>query len=243
MARWDLSGKVTVVTGASRGLGATTARMFAEAGAQVVLLGRTESHLAKQVAHLGRGALPIVTDVADPDSVRGAFTRVDEAFGRLDVLVNNAGGTAHGSLEETTDEEIATIVGTNLLGPVYTTRAAIPLMRRSGGGHILNVSSDGTLFPEAPYLGLYVTTKAALDMFSRVTYQELKALGIRVTLVVPGAVEPGEPGPVPTSTRPARTPNGRPGSCRPLRLAVTSPSCAATAEPTTRTSWRQCCTH
>jgi NAD(P)-dependent dehydrogenase (short-subunit alcohol dehydrogenase family) len=200
MARWDLSGKVAVVTGASRGLGATTARMFVDAGAQVALLGRTEPDLAKQVAHIGRGALPIVTDVADPDSVRNAFARVDEAFGRLDVLVNNAGGTAHGSLEETTDEEIATIVGTNLLGPVYTSRAAIPLMRRTGGGHILNVSSDGTLFPEAPYLGLYVTTKAALDMFSRVTYQELKTVGIRVTLVVPGAIEARQPGPVLTST-------------------------------------------
>jgi NAD(P)-dependent dehydrogenase (short-subunit alcohol dehydrogenase family) len=206
--KWDLSGKVAVVTGASRGLGATTARLFAEAGAQVALLGRTEADLAKQVAHIGRGALPIVTNVADPVSVRDAFAKVGDAFGHLDLLVNNAGRTAHGSLEETTDEEILTVVGTNVLGPIYTTRAAIPLMRRTGGGHILNISSDGTLFPEAPYLGLYVTSKAALDMFSRVSYQELKALGIRVTLVVPGAVEAREPGPVTTSasgTDPERT--------------------------------------
>jgi NAD(P)-dependent dehydrogenase (short-subunit alcohol dehydrogenase family) len=73
-------------------------------------------------------------------------------------------------------------------------------MQRVGGGHILNVSTEATLYPEAPYLGLYVATKTGLEMFSRVTFQELKPLGIRVTLIIPGTMRPREPGPVPRRT-------------------------------------------
>ena len=192
--RCDLAGKVVAVTGASRGLGAVAARAFAQAGAQVALLGRTEQHLEEQAAYIGSSALPIVADVGRPEDVRRAFALIDEKFGRLDVLVNNAATMAHALIQEATDEDISSIVGSNFLGPIYTTRAAIPAMRRVGSGHILNISTEGTMFPEAPYLGLYVATKTGLDMFSRVSYEELKPLGIRVTLIVPGAMQPRDPG-------------------------------------------------
>ena len=193
--RCDLAGKVVAVTGASRGLGAVAARAFAQAGAQVALLGRTEQDLEEQAAYIGSSALPIVADVGHPEDVRRAFALIDEKFGRLDVLVNNAATMAHALIHEATDEDISSIVGSNFLGPIYTTRAAIPAMRRVGSGHILNISTEGTMFPEAPYLGLYVATKTGLDMFSRVSYEELKPLGIRVTLIVPGAMQPRDPGP------------------------------------------------
>jgi NAD(P)-dependent dehydrogenase (short-subunit alcohol dehydrogenase family) len=196
---YDLTGRVAAVTGASRGLGAATASIFAQAGARVALLGRTAHHLEQQVEAIGAGALPIVTDVRNPDDVRRAFSLIDEQFGRLDILVNNAASMTHALVHEATDEEIDSVVGTNFLGPIYATRAAVPMMQRAGGGNILNVSTDGTLFPEAPYLGLYVASKTGLDMFSRVSYQELKSLGIRVTLIIPGAMEAREPGPVPAN--------------------------------------------
>src|SRR5579859_835627 len=186
--RQDLSGSVVAVSGASRGLGLTAAKAFVNAGAQVAMMARNRARLEQEAADIGAAALPIVTDVADPESVRAAFRRIREHFGGLNVLVNNAGVAVLRSIEDATDEQIFACVGTNLLGPVYATRAAIPLFRESGGGHIINVSSESTLFPTTPLLSLYVATKTGMDAFSKAAFAELKPLGVRVTVLTCGSI-------------------------------------------------------
>ncbi len=181
----ELRGRVVVVTGASRGIGAAAARAFCEAGAHVAMLARSGDQLAAEAAAIGELAVPIVADVSDPDDVRRAFARIDDELGGVDVLVNNAGVTPLSPIDELTDAQIAETVGTNLLGPIYTTRAAIPLLRRHGRGDIINISSESTALP-FPYLGLYAASKAGLETFSEATTAELKGSGIRVTVVVCG---------------------------------------------------------
>jgi NAD(P)-dependent dehydrogenase (short-subunit alcohol dehydrogenase family) len=184
-ARLQLEGKVAVVTGASSGIGLGVARRFVAEGASVVMLARGEQRLEAVAAELGERAIPITTDVGDPDSVRAAFARIGERFGKLDVLINNAAIYRPCAVEKLGDQEIERQIATNFAGPVYTSRAAIPLLRAAGGGDIVNTSSESTLNP-FPMLSLYVATKAALEAFGRVLAQELRDEDIRVTTVVQG---------------------------------------------------------
>ena len=179
--------KVVVVSGGSAGIGKATAKHFAEAGAHVVVLARRKERLDEAVAEVGSGSWGVVTDVSDPDSVRAAFAEIEARYGHIDVLLNVAGVARVRTIEEASDDDIATVVGTNFLGVIYTTRAAIPLLRKSGGGDIVNVSSEITL-DDMPLMTLYSSTKRALDGFSRSMTKELKPDGIRVTLVVMGTV-------------------------------------------------------
>jgi NAD(P)-dependent dehydrogenase (short-subunit alcohol dehydrogenase family) len=182
----DIHGKVAMVTGASAGIGLGLARRLAADGAHVVMLARRPERLAEAAAEVGPNAFPLTADVGDPDSVRAVFAAVEERFGRLDLLFNVAGVARVRLIEEASDEDIATVVATNFLGPIYTTRAAIPLLRKSGGD-ILNVSSEVTL-DDLPLMTLYSCTKRGLDGFTRTMTKELKAEGIRVTLAVMGTV-------------------------------------------------------
>jgi NAD(P)-dependent dehydrogenase (short-subunit alcohol dehydrogenase family) len=180
-----LAGKVAVITGASSGIGLGITRRFLAEGASVVMLARGRQRLETVAAELGGSAIPIVTDVGDPDSVRAAFAELDERFGKLDVLINNAGIYAPCAVERLTDHEIERQIATNFAGVVYTSRAAIPLLRAAGGGDIVNTSSEATLNP-FPMLSMYVATKAALEAFGRVLAQELRDDDIRVTTLVQG---------------------------------------------------------
>jgi NAD(P)-dependent dehydrogenase (short-subunit alcohol dehydrogenase family) len=180
-----LEGKVAVVTGSTSGSGLAIARRFVEEGAQTVMLARGAERLATAAAEIGEGAIPIVTDVGDPDSVRAAFAEIDERFGKLDILINNAAIYRPCRVEMLTDSDIAMQVNTNFLGPVYTSRAAIALMHAAGGGDIVNTSSESTLDP-FPMLSMYVATKAALEAFGRVLAQEVASDDIRVTTVIQG---------------------------------------------------------
>ena len=127
----------------------------------------------------------MVTDVGDADSVRAAFDAIEKRFDKLDILINNAAVYRPCAVEHLTDRDIQGQVATNFLGPVYTSRAAIPLMRKAGAGDIVNTSSESTLNPW-PMLSMYVSTKAALEVFSRVLADELRDDDIRVTTVVQG---------------------------------------------------------
>lgn len=180
-----LEGKVTVVTGASSGSGKAIARRFAAEGAEVVMLARGRERLEQAAADVSCLAVPIVTDVSHACSVRSAFAEVERRFGRVDVLINNAGVGRPCPVEEITDDDISFHIGTNLMGPIHTTRAALPLMRAAGGGDIVNTSSESTLDPW-PYLSLYVATKAGLEAFGQVVAKEVKPLGIRVVNFVQG---------------------------------------------------------
>jgi NAD(P)-dependent dehydrogenase (short-subunit alcohol dehydrogenase family) len=152
------------------------------------LLARAKDRLDAVAADLGPGATPVACDVGDPDSVRAAFAEIASRFGRLDVLVNNAAVYRPCAVEHLSDDEIRRQVATNLLGPVYTCRAAIPLLRAAGGGDIVNTSSESTLHP-FPMLSMYVATKAALEAFGTVLAQELRDDDIRVTTVVQGTAQ------------------------------------------------------
>lgn len=180
-----LDGKVAVVTGASRGIGLATARVLVARGARVAMLARKEAPLAAAAREIGSSAVAIAADVAQPDSVRAAFGRVERELGRLDLLVNNAAIAHLHTLEAASDEDLAATVGTNFLGVLYCTRAAIPLMRSSGGGVVVNISSEGVRRP-FPYLSVYLATKSAVEMLSFALKDELRPEGIRVTLLRSG---------------------------------------------------------
>ncbi len=180
-----LEGKVAIVTGASRGIGLATASALAERGARVALLARTRTHLDEAVRKIGAAALPVATDISDPQAVRRAFEKVREQLGRLDILVNNAAlGLVH-KVEHASDQDLRAQVDTNFLGMVYCTRASIPLMREAGGGDIVNLSSDSIRDPY-PFLSIYAATKAAVETFTQALRRELRPDSIRVTLARAG---------------------------------------------------------
>jgi NAD(P)-dependent dehydrogenase (short-subunit alcohol dehydrogenase family) len=182
-----LADKIVVVSGASTGVGRASAVRFAADGATVVLLARRKKLLDELAAEIGPSARPIVTDVTDSGSVRAAFGQVAAEFGRIDALVNSAGITRIKAVEEATDEDIADSVGTNLIGPIYTTRSAIPLLRAAGGGDLINISSEITL-DHMPLMTLYSASKHGLNGFTTAMSRELRKDAIRVTLVILGAV-------------------------------------------------------
>ena len=181
-----LEGQVAIVTGGSRGIGLATARVLARQGARVALIARGQLPLAEAAAQLGDAALAVPADISDPDAVRVAFERVQRELGRLDILINNAALSRLHTIEQARDEDILATVGSNFLGPVYCVRAAVPLMRATGGGQIVNISSEAVTRP-FPYLSLYVATKGALEALSLALREELKPDGIRVTLLRTGA--------------------------------------------------------
>jgi NAD(P)-dependent dehydrogenase (short-subunit alcohol dehydrogenase family) len=161
----SMEGKVVVVSGASMGVGRATAQRFAQEGATVVLLARRKLLLDEIADAIGANAVPIVTDVTSSTEVCVAFEQVAAQFGRVDVLVNSAGASRIRMIEEASDEDIAVTVNTNLVAPIYTTRAAIPLLRAAGGGDIMNISSEITL-DHLPMMTLYAATKRGLNGFT-----------------------------------------------------------------------------
>jgi len=177
-----LAGKVAVVTGASQGIGATIARLLGDAGMAVSLLARSEGKLRALADELGEPAFPVRCDVGDPDSVRAAFANVDERFGRVDALVNNAGIIGMSLLDEADDEHMTSQIAANLLGPMWCSRAAIPLLDAAGGGDIVNISSRAVELAR-PYLSVYAATKGGLETFTRTLAAELRPRGIRVSSI------------------------------------------------------------
>ena len=192
----DLTGKVAVVTGASQGIGASIGRVLHDAGMAVALLARSEDKLAALAAELGDRALPVRCDVGDPDSVRAAFATVGERFGRVDALVNNAGAIGMSLLGDADDDHVQSLVAVNLLGPMWCSRAAIPLLDVAGGGDIVNISSRAVELAR-PYLSVYAATKGGLETFTRTLAAELRPQGIRVSSI---RVGPTDSEPTPAST-------------------------------------------
>jgi NADP-dependent 3-hydroxy acid dehydrogenase YdfG len=181
------AGKIVVISGASTGVGKATAKQFAADGALVIMLSRRKDRLEDAAAEIGEPAFPIATDVTSADSVRAAFGQIAERFERIDVLINSAGVTRIRYIEEASDEDIAISVGTNLIGPIYTTRSAIPLLKAAGGGDIINLSSEITL-EHMPLMTLYAATKRGLNGFTEAMTRELRGESIRVSLVILGAI-------------------------------------------------------
>jgi NAD(P)-dependent dehydrogenase (short-subunit alcohol dehydrogenase family) len=191
-SRGLLAGKVAAVTGSTSGSGRAIAKRFIEEGAHVYLLARGAERLREMEQALGPSAVGIRTDVGDPDSVRQAFGEIADRHGKLDVLVNNAAVYRPVPFEDLSDEEIAIHFSTNLLGPIYTCRAAIPLMRAAGGGDIVNTSSEATIESFA-FLSMYAVTKAGLEALGQALRTEYEKAEIRVTTLIQG-VAAGEGG-------------------------------------------------
>lgn len=176
-------GKTIVITGAGAGLGSALARRFAGEGETVILLGRTYSKVQKVAEELGEPAFAVECDVGDPDAVRKAFAAIAERHPKIDVLINNAAIYEPFTVAEATDHQIQSIINTNLAGPIFCSRAAIPMMEK--GAYIIHVGSEVIVEPFA-MLSLYQCTKAGLERLSETMVKELEPLGIRVTTVRAG---------------------------------------------------------
>ncbi|MCK9905121.1 short-chain dehydrogenase [Parafrankia colletiae] len=181
----QLAGKIVAVTGATSGSGLAIARRFAAEGATMVLLARGADRLKALVDELGSDTVGLTTDVGDPDNVRGAFEAIGAQFGKLDILINNAGLHRPCPFESLADQDILAQVRTNLLGPTYTCRAAIPLLRAAGGGDIINTSSEVTI-EIFPYEAVYRMTKAGLEALGQALSLEFEKEEIRVTTLIQG---------------------------------------------------------
>jgi NAD(P)-dependent dehydrogenase (short-subunit alcohol dehydrogenase family) len=173
-------GKTIVITGAGDGLGRALARRFAADGETVVLLGRTLAKVQAVADEIGKPHFALECDVGDPGSIRAAFAVIAERLPKIDVLINNAGIFEPFALGEVRDDQVIGQLTTNLAGPIFCAREALPLLR--GGGHIINVSSESVAL-KIPMLWLYAGTKTALELVSDMWGRELESEGVRVTVV------------------------------------------------------------
>lgn len=181
---------VIIVTGASRGIGAATARLLAGQGAKVVLAARSAEALFGLEADLsrqGQMALAVPTDITDPYQLDRLVERTLEVFGRVDVLVNNAGVGDPSEVARTSDELVDRLFGTNLLGPIRLTRRVLPHMLERRSGHLIFVSSVAGHIPIPP-LTVYSVTKAGLLALAEGLRREVGPLGVRVSVVSPGFI-------------------------------------------------------
>jgi NAD(P)-dependent dehydrogenase (short-subunit alcohol dehydrogenase family) len=179
----ELAGKVAIVTGASSGIGAATARRLAAEGATLVLAARRTDRIEQLASELGR-AMAVTTDMRVPGQVRSLVAVAVEAFGGVDVLVNNAGQGLHQPLMDVDLDDLVAVTELNFYAPLVAMQAVVPVMRQRGGGSIVNVSSGTTLMLPVG-TGAYAATKAALNMMSRTARAELAADGIAVSTVYP----------------------------------------------------------
>lgn len=183
-----LDGKVALITGAARGQGEATARLFIEEGASVVL-GDVLDERGEDVAEaLGERACYVSLDVSDEERWTAAVDTARRAFGELSVLINNAGIVDFGPLVDTTLERYMRVIRVNQLGPFLGMRAVAPSMERAGGGSIINISSMNGLVGY-PGTVAYTASKSALRGMSKAAAMELGAKGIRVNSIHPGAVD------------------------------------------------------
>lgn len=193
--RWDLRRRVVVITGGSRGLGLVLAREMARHGARLVILARDAGEIERACCDLSaRGAevVGIACDVRSESQVGCAVEKIIAEFGRIDVLVNNAGVIQVGPIENMTKADIEDALNTHLWGPVHTMFAVLPHMRRQRQGRIVNISSIGGKVA-IPHLVPYSASKFALVGLSDGMHTELVRSGIRVTTVCPGLMRTGSP--------------------------------------------------
>ena len=203
-AKTTPGGKVWLITGAAVGLGRELAEHLLATGARVVATSRKLEPLRELATRYPATLLVTPMDVTDQHQVEAAVTAVVKRFGRIDVLVNNAGYGMAGAVEESAEGEYRPLFETNVFGLIRVTQAVLPQMRKQRSGHVVNLSSIGGLV-STPGFGMYNATKFAVEGLSEALAQELKPLGIKVTIV--------EPGPFRTKFL------GRPGTLAACRIA------------------------
>jgi 3alpha(or 20beta)-hydroxysteroid dehydrogenase len=184
----DLTGKVAFISGGARGQGEAEARMFVERGAQVAIGDILVDDGEALVASIGQAALFMELDVTDPESWRRAIAASVDHFGRLDVLINNAGIIRPGSIESTTADDFDAVIKVNQYGCFYGMQAAIPALRTSGNASIVNISSTAGIQGVAN-VASYVASKFAIRGMTKSAAIELGHDGIRVNSVHPGIID------------------------------------------------------
>ena len=185
-----LKGKVAIVTGGGTGLGEATCVLFAEKGAKVVVVCRGREggeRVVDTIKKNGGQAIFVKTDVSQEEDVKGVVKAAVDAFGKIDILVNNAAQFVFKTFEETTKEDWTRVLGTNLEGAILFVKHALPEMKKSGGGAIVNVSSVGAIVALKNH-SAYGASKGALVSFSRMLALELGDFNIRVNCLLPGAM-------------------------------------------------------
>lgn len=185
-----LQGRVALVSGAARGLGKADSTALAREGARVVMgdiLADECAAAAAQLAEQGLDVEHVVLDVTQPASWNAAVARTEERFGHLDVLVNNAGIIAGRSVENLTEDEWNRVLGVNASGVAFGMRAALPALKRAGGGSIINMSSTMALWGVPGYFA-YTASKGAISAMSRAAAVEYGPVGIRVNVICPGLI-------------------------------------------------------
>lgn len=177
--------KIWFVTGGSSGFGAALAQAIIDKGDRVAATFRQKEKAEAFTKQQGDNGLGIVLDVTKPEDIAAAIKEVQQHFGRIDVLVNNAGYGTIGAIEEFSMDEIRQQMETNFFGAMAVTKEVLPLMREQGSGHIVQISSQAGFRATAGF-GIYNASKFALEGFSEALAQELSPFGIRVVLVEPG---------------------------------------------------------
>src|SRR3954451_9331392 len=179
--------KTWLVTGSNRGFGRAISTAVLEAGDTVLATARDPRQLAGLADRFGDRVRTVALDVTDGAAVEAAVQAALDTFGRLDVVVNNAGHADSAPIEETTEESFRAQLDTNLFGVVRVTQAALPVFRRQRSGHFLQFSSIGGRVGGTPGLAAYQAAAAGVEAFSEVLHSEVSPLGIKVTIVEPGA--------------------------------------------------------
>jgi NADP-dependent 3-hydroxy acid dehydrogenase YdfG len=185
----DLAGSIVLVTGASSGIGAATARAFAAEGARLVLAARRRERLEELAGQLGGDTLPLELDVRDRAAVDQALSGLPPEWAAIDVLVNNAGLAAGMEpLQEGEVDHWARMIDTNVAGLLWVTRAVVPGMIARGGGHVINIGSVAghETYPKG---AVYCATKAAVDRITKGLRMDMLGTGVKVSTVDPGMVE------------------------------------------------------
>jgi len=187
----DIAGKRIVITGGSSGIGLALAQVLGAKGARLLLTGRRPEPLeaaASQLQSAGVDAYAVAADVTTEDGRAATLTAARERLGGIDVLINNAGGVRAGRLEDTAEAEIRAMIEVDLLAPILLTRAALPDLRRSGQGLVVNVAS-GIALIGMPFYATYAAAKAGLARFGEALRRELKGEGVHVMTAYPGATD------------------------------------------------------
>lgn len=183
-----MAAKVWFITGTSRGFGREWAIAALDRGDKVAATARDTAALRELADKYGDAVAPLALDVTDHPAVFDTVGRAYDHFGRLDVVVNNAGYGQFGMIEELSEQEARAQIETNLFGALWVTQASLPLLREQGGGHVIQVSSIGGI-SAFPNIGMYHASKWALEGLSQALAQEVAAFGIKVTLIEPGGYD------------------------------------------------------
>ena len=180
------SPKVWFITGASRGFGRIWADAALKRGDKVAATARKLDSIADLKEKYGENVLTLELDVTKPEQAKSAVEQAHAHFGRLDIVLNNAGYSLVGTIEESSADDIRALYETNIIGPVSVIQAALPLLRKQGGGHILGTSSNlGHV--TLPVIGYYASSKWAFEAIHESLAEEVKQFGIKVTIIEPGA--------------------------------------------------------